>query len=550
MRAMYIWNLKNCLKRGTVADMVVKAQAAKLSSLWVKIGDGAEPFQNIKGSTAKLFSDLVAGCAAAKITVLGYHVPHCADLASTQREVDFVAETVQNFNLGGVVVDNEDGPGFFEGDKDTASAYGQELQARMHAAKKLVVMSSNDILSSHEKSYGTVIGGFIDINAPQVYYGQSPSVDSRLNWALRENKKIKAPFFPVGAAFLRKPSESDGGFLDPVKCGQAAAHFIQLVSILHNSDPDMYPGYGFWDWEEAPDEVWKVLNDTDVFVSTEDHMDMVTASLRVGPDSDILGGAASEQGSLSSVLELYAARADCLSFTGRQLPDLNLPGNTLLIVSESEFYSFRKADIVEVDTLSDQTSRVWVRRGTKAWRSTSFGVGKPLQLRETRVGMEDLPEPPSSVVPGMPARALAEHQAEILALNPPSRSIVAAAGAYSGQCTGGDRYANNCAHFLSDAFIRAGYDELLVGHSADHFISARCGTPAKRAIRARDMWQWFQSMATATCTQMVRNTGMWSVFQLDEKVYWGGHVVIIDTDRWTFHGTGCHWDWDQHGYKW
>jgi len=52
------------------------------------------------------------------------------------------------------------------------------------------------------------------------------------------------------------------------------------------------------------------------------------------------------------------------------------------------------------------------------------------------------------------------------------------------------------------------------------------------------------------CELAPAEQGMWAVFELDESIYWGGHVVIVDTDAWTWHGTGIHWDWPQHAYKW
>ena len=115
---------------------------------------------------------------------------------------------------------------------------------------------------------------------------------------------------------------------------------------------------------------------------------------------------------------------------------------------------------------------------------------------------------------------------------------------------GGDHYANNCALYLSDAFFQAGFAELAAGQPADHFITARCGSSAKRPIRARDIWQWFQSKAMQTNRTINRNTGIWAVFQLDEQVYWGGHVLIIDTDAWAGYGTGNHPDWSQYALRW
>lgn len=116
---------------------------------------------------------------------------------------------------------------------------------------------------------------------------------------------------------------------------------------------------------------------------------------------------------------------------------------------------------------------------------------------------------------------------------------------HKGSCVGGDRFENNCAHFLSDAFIRAGYTELL---PSNPHINARCA-PAKRPIRARDMWSWFQSKAVRTSRTPTKNTGMWAVFQLNEDLYWGGHVVILDSDQWVFYGTAWYGNWDQYLYQ-
>jgi hypothetical protein len=231
-------------------------------------------------------------------------------------------------------------------------------------------------------------------------------------------------------------------------------------------------------------------------------------------------------------LQAFAKRADSVPFEGIGSPDRNLPRNLLLVVSESEFYSFQTSDIVDQEQLGGGKVRLWVRRGAHAWQAGAVTIGGTSQLRATVIGMEDLPEPPTLIVPGMPVQASDLHRQKLQSLAPAANTIAAAAAAYNGACVGGDHYANNCAHFLSDAFIRAGFSELLAGQAADSDFHARCGTRAKRPIRARDMWQWFQSKATTTATTITRNTGMWAVFQLDESVYWGGHVLIIDTDAW------------------
>jgi hypothetical protein len=128
----------------------------------------------------------------------------------------------------------------------------------------------------------------------------------------------------------------------------------------------------------------------------------------------------------------------------------------------------------------------------------------------------------------------------------PSPTLKDVASYWSDACLGKDTYDNNCAHFLSDAFIRSGFSEL---KDPNDCIEARC-EPASRPLRARNMWCWFKKKAKKTSSQPTRNTGWWTVFQLDEKVYWGGHVALLDTDSWTYYGTGWYSKWSQHLYQW
>ncbi|MFL9897897.1 hypothetical protein PQR71_06945 [Paraburkholderia fungorum] len=160
--------------------------------------------------------------------------------------------------------------------------------------------------------------------------------------------------------------------------------------------------------------------------------------------------------------------------------------------------------------------------------------------------MEDhAPPSPPPLRPRDPQPATA---ANVKALDVPvTKSIAGTASLFTKACVGGDSYENNCAHFLSDAFIRAGYSEL---DPPSDCIHARCSTSAKRPIRARDMWCWFKSMASQSRTTLPHKEGLWAIFQLDEKQYWGGHVVIVDTDSNVYYGTANYPNWDQYCYKW
>jgi hypothetical protein len=152
-------------------------------------------------------------------------------------------------------------------------------------------------------------------------------------------------------------------------------------------------------------------------------------------------------------------------------------------------------------------------------------------------------QPRITLRPGDPEPGTPDDQA----LLSPGQTIEGAAKSFTEECAGGDRFANNCAHFLSNAFLLAGFNELKPagGHPC---IKARCIRGFRRPIRARNMWCWFDSKAVRKGRDVRRNTGFWAVFQVNS--YWGGHVVIIDSDKWKYYGTGWYGDWSQYSYQW
>ncbi len=265
-RCMYIWHLSKVVAQGVPAA-VAKAGNAKLSHLIVKIADADTGFENIQGALGTALKSLVAACAAQRIAVYGYQVPHCPDEDSAKREADFAAAAAAEFGLAGIFVDNEEGASYFEGNSTTARIYADRLRAGLSAAGRGMVMSSHDIISYHPKAYAAVIGQRMNVNAPQVYYGRS-AVDARLHWAVKENAAFAAPFVPIGSAFVG--SANEGGCATAQECAAQTSEFIRRVSLLHDTNPAKYPGYGFWDWEEAPPEVWAVLDSTPVFVAPAD----------------------------------------------------------------------------------------------------------------------------------------------------------------------------------------------------------------------------------------------------------------------------------------
>ena len=128
-----------------------------------------------------------------------------------------------------------------------------------------------------------------------------------------------------------------------------------------------------------------------------------------------------------------------------------------------------------------------------------------------------------------------------------AKSIAGAAALYQAACVCTKQFENNCAHFLSNAFIKAGYEEL----KTSACINAHCHATHKRPIRAKDMDCWFKSMAIKTERDRPVRKGFWAVFQFDDRHYCCGHVLILDTDKSVAYGTGDHDDWrDQYYYQW
>lgn len=116
---------------------------------------------------------------------------------------------------------------------------------------------------------------------------------------------------------------------------------------------------------------------------------------------------------------------------------------------------------------------------------------------------------------------------------------------YSGRCVGGQRMSNNCAHFLSDAFIRAGYVELL----DSPLITERCQCGAGRPVRAQDMLAWFQSKSKRFHQGIPpAKTGVWAMYQEKPNRH---HVLLYDSDTGRYYGTDNCVNWPvQWAYQW
>jgi hypothetical protein len=253
-RCMYIWKLAPVIDAEGGADRLIdKARRANISSLWVKVADGASEYSNASGPMKDVFHDLVDRAHSQGLQIWGWQVPHCPTTGDAEAEAELFDKLLQRFSLDGAIMDAEGGTAFFQGGIAEAQAYANAMRAITRALGKPLAISSNDIPQN--------IAGWLvrfnelarvcDFNFPQTYYGASPSVQNRVDRAERPNAHITAPFVPAGAAFI---GLDEGGCQSASACAEKANEFVRLVRQRG------YQGHSFWHWAGAPLEFWNVLN--------------------------------------------------------------------------------------------------------------------------------------------------------------------------------------------------------------------------------------------------------------------------------------------------
>jgi len=251
---MFIWKLQPVLEAEMGIDnFVLKAKRARLSSVWIKIAVGASTYESNLGDNFRRVRDQLAGEG---ITVWGWHEPRCRTVAIARQEARVVADLADAIQVEGVLMDAEkpEGNFFFQGHREEAAAYAESLREQMDAAGKALAICSHDIPTNFPSFPFEEFARHAHVNAPQVYYGTSPSVEHRLDRAMRANSEIPLPFFPVGAGWVGP----GGGCISSSACAERSLAFIRLV---HENS---FPGYSFWHWAGAPSNLWSVLFNTPV----------------------------------------------------------------------------------------------------------------------------------------------------------------------------------------------------------------------------------------------------------------------------------------------
>lgn len=254
-RSMYLWKLRPVLDaEGGIDGMVARAGRAKLSSVWIKIAEGVGEYQNVTGTNRQAMVDTVKALADAGVSVWGWHVPKCESMTSAREEAGLCARLAVDFNLDGVLMDAEAGSAFFRGTSATAEEYASKLRLGLNGEGKAVGISSHDIPDNFPNFPFDSFARHAQVNAPQVYYGGSPSVSNRLGRAIDANNHLAIPFIPVGAGWIG----SDGGCSSASACAEKAVTFMNLVR------QNNFQGYSFWHWFGAPTALWLTLFESDV----------------------------------------------------------------------------------------------------------------------------------------------------------------------------------------------------------------------------------------------------------------------------------------------
>lgn len=253
-RCMFIWRLAPVLKTELgVAGLVAKAQAAGLKGVWIKVADAAKPYENVADPTAKkAFEKVRDALRAVGISVWGWQVPYGKTVAQATAEANCAIQLAAALDLDGVLMDAEGGAGYFTGGPAVAEAYAARLAEQLGSQNRGIAMCGNDIPSNFPNYPFETFVRHAQVNAPQVYYGGSPSVANRLDRAITANTGFDVPFVPVGAAWVG----DGGGCASASACAERAREFIRLVKV-HG-----FVGYSFWHWQGAPSAFWEVLIDT------------------------------------------------------------------------------------------------------------------------------------------------------------------------------------------------------------------------------------------------------------------------------------------------
>lgn len=234
-------------------------------------------------------------------------------------------------------------------------------------------------------------------------------------------------------------------------------------------------------------------------------------------------------------------------FVGRS-KDFN---STCIIFSPDEYVLIPDNKVLGKTPIVEGRRGIYVSADAEIWRCNKQSVLSVEPKINFRIDEENIPPAEVLLMVGDPEEGTKKDQKKLSA----GKSLEGTCKAFERKCAGGGEFINNCAHFLSNAFIEAGYSELT---KKQECVNARCDEDKTcnlgsylnhRIIKAKDLRCWFSSKAKKTADSVKKNSGFWAVYQQRSSDS-QGHVAIIDTKSWRYYGTGWFSSWTQEFYQW
>jgi hypothetical protein len=242
---MWIWEPQYA-EAGDPGTIVARAQAARLTHLYVRMGS------SVDGFTAGEFLDALLPVAhAAGLRIIGWDFPYFDDVSvDVARAVEAIRYTTPTGDrIDGFSADIETPMEYVVLTAENAVAYGAALRANIGPSYPLIATVPRPSPARQvDYPYAEVVSSF-DAIAPMVYWIDQPPDLEAAN-ALAFLAQFGKPVLPIGQAY-------DGG-LEGGPPGTPTAD--EIGSFINSADANGAAGVSFWSWQHASDEMWGAIS--------------------------------------------------------------------------------------------------------------------------------------------------------------------------------------------------------------------------------------------------------------------------------------------------
>jgi peptidoglycan hydrolase-like protein with peptidoglycan-binding domain len=227
-QGMWIWYV-NRSSGGSVPAIIAQAQAAGVTSVFIKSSDGSSNYWS------QFSSQLVSELHAGGLKVCAWQYVYGSNPAG---EANLGAQAVAN-GADCLVIDAESE---YEGHYAAAQTYITNLRAKIGAAYPLALATFPYVSYHGAFPYSVFLGpGAAQFNAPQMYWKDiGVSVDTVYANTYIANRIYQRPIFPLGQTY--------GGISSS-----------DLLRFREEAVDYGAPGWSFWDWQETSPSGWKTL---------------------------------------------------------------------------------------------------------------------------------------------------------------------------------------------------------------------------------------------------------------------------------------------------